>query len=154
MAKKKGQEPKTFPKVGQRWVEKSGEIPHELIIIGKSTDSDRKETWECDDDYTDAEGNKMETTRTLYLADFSESFMQCVHDPEEAAKPDAPTFEPSIVFSSKGAHMRCPSDHCHHILPMENTVTKTELLALFTSFDDLHRPHYLKGTVWDPSNKQ
>lgn len=154
MAKKKGQAAKTFPKVGQEWRDESGKVVHYLLITATGQDSHHKQTWECEDESEDSEGNKNITTRTLHLADFHDGFMQIEHDPEEAAKPDAPTYEPSIVFSSKGAHMRCPSDHCHHILPMENTVTKTELLALFTSFDDLHRPHYLKGTVWDPANKQ
>src|ERR1035441_1327246 len=149
MAKKAkpGQEPKVFPQVGQRWVEKSGEIPHELLVIRRSQDTASKEVWECDDDYTDDEG-KHETTRSLYLADFAEPFMQCVHDPKEPAAIPAPVLEVRMVPIKNGFTFKCPSPNCGDTHDEEDEMSWSECQAAYERFRARHAPHMDQGSLF------
>ncbi len=152
--KKPGQSDKTYPRPKQTWEDSSDEKDiFDILILTRDLDETKKEFWNCKAFHGDDQNG---VDVKLYLKDFTKPGVQCIADPDApAAEPPAsmPKLEPSIIFSKRGAHMTCPAQGCEHILPLENTCTKTELLALFDSFEDLHRPHYYRGTIWDPNNK-
>jgi hypothetical protein len=147
MAKKKpGQTDKVFPKVGQEWRETSGEVEHLLFVERVSQDSDRKQTWDCEDQYVDEDGKVKKTVRTLYLADFSEPFMQLVADPEASLPPPEP--EIMIEPTKKGFNLVCPSPSCGDKHPMENSAPWSEVVAARDRFYARHRDHMTEGTLF------
>lgn len=150
MAKKKGQAPKTFPKVGQEWRDDSGKIPHYLLITATGMDTDKKQTWECEDESEDEEGKKAIATRTLHLADFQESWIQIEHDPEADEKIPAPEpAEPEIMVLpiKNGFTFKCSSPACGDTHDVENAMPFNEVTAEHDRFKERHRAHLSVGRL-------